>query len=56
MTEAANQGLAGIDDAPINRLDESRHPIMADIIKSSPLGRRGRSEEVANVVEFLTSE
>jgi NAD(P)-dependent dehydrogenase (short-subunit alcohol dehydrogenase family) len=46
----------GINDTPMNRLDESRHPIMADIIKSSPLGRRGRPEEVANVVEFLTSE
>lgn len=45
----------GINDTPMNHLDESRHPIMADIIATSPLGRRGRPEEVASVVEFLTS-
>jgi NAD(P)-dependent dehydrogenase (short-subunit alcohol dehydrogenase family) len=46
----------GINDTPMNRLDESRHPIMAEIIETSPLGRRGHPEEVANVVEFLTSD
>ena len=46
----------GINDTPMSRFDEQRHPIMAEIVKHSPLGRRGRPEEVANVVEFLTSE
>jgi NAD(P)-dependent dehydrogenase (short-subunit alcohol dehydrogenase family) len=40
----------------MNRLDESHHPVMADMIAASPLGRRGRPDEVAAVVEFLTSE
>jgi len=46
----------GINDTPMNRLDEERHPIMADFIKAGPLGRRGKPEEVAKVVAFLTSE
>jgi NAD(P)-dependent dehydrogenase (short-subunit alcohol dehydrogenase family) len=46
----------GINDTPMNRSDEARHPIMADIIASGPLGRRGRPEEVASVVEFLASD
>jgi NAD(P)-dependent dehydrogenase (short-subunit alcohol dehydrogenase family) len=46
----------GINDTPMNRLDEERHPIMAEMIKASPLGRRGKPEEVAKVVAFLTSD
>jgi NAD(P)-dependent dehydrogenase (short-subunit alcohol dehydrogenase family) len=46
----------GINDTPMNRLDESNHPIMAELIKSSPLGRRGTPVEIANVVDFLTSD
>jgi NAD(P)-dependent dehydrogenase (short-subunit alcohol dehydrogenase family) len=46
----------GINDTPMNRLDEERHPIMAEFIKSGPLGRRGKPEEVAKVVAFLTSD
>jgi NAD(P)-dependent dehydrogenase (short-subunit alcohol dehydrogenase family) len=46
----------GINDTPMNRLDEQNHPIMEDFIKAGPLGRRGQPEEVASVVAFLTSE
>lgn len=46
----------GINDTPMNRLDEQNHPIMEEFIKAGPLGRRGRPEEVANVVAFLTSD
>jgi len=46
----------GINDTPMNRLDEENHPIMADFIKAGPLGRRGKPEEVAKVVAFLTSD
>jgi NAD(P)-dependent dehydrogenase (short-subunit alcohol dehydrogenase family) len=46
----------GINDTPMNRLDEQNHPIMEQFIKGGPLGRRGRPEEVASVVAFLTSD
>ncbi len=46
----------GINDTPMNRTDEAKHPIMQDIIKNSPLGRRGSPVEVANVVSFLVSD
>ena len=46
----------GINDTPMSRRDEAHHPIMADIIKEGPLGRRGQPHEVAEVVAFLTSD
>ena len=46
----------GINDTPMSRQDEVHHPIMADIIKEGPLGRRGQPHEVAEVVAFLTSD
>ena len=47
----------GINDTPMNRLDESRHPIMADIIATSPLGPArysGRSCECGRIPERRT--
>lgn len=41
---------------PMSLNEEDRNPIMKDIAASSPIGRRGRAEEVANVVSFLTSD
>ena len=46
----------GINDTPMNRSEEAKNPVMLDMIKASPLGRRGTPAEVANVVDFLTSE
>jgi NAD(P)-dependent dehydrogenase (short-subunit alcohol dehydrogenase family) len=46
----------GINDTPMNRALEENQPIMQDIIESSPLGRRGTPEEIANVVAFITSD
>ena len=46
----------GINDTPMNRALEETNPIMLDIIKNSPLGRRGTPEEIANVVAFITSD
>ena len=45
----------GINDTPMNRLDEQNHPIMGEFIKAGPLGP-ARPEEVASVVAFLTSD
>jgi len=46
----------GINDTPMNQALEENQPIMADIIKNSPLGRRGTPEEIANVITFVTSD
>jgi NAD(P)-dependent dehydrogenase (short-subunit alcohol dehydrogenase family) len=40
---------------PMSLGEEDRNPVMKDIAASSPIGRRGRPEEVANLVSFLTS-
>jgi NAD(P)-dependent dehydrogenase (short-subunit alcohol dehydrogenase family) len=41
---------------PMSLNEQDRNPVMADIAARSPIGRRGRAEEVANVVSFLTSD
>jgi NAD(P)-dependent dehydrogenase (short-subunit alcohol dehydrogenase family) len=45
----------GINDTPMNRSEEVKNPVMLEMIKACPLGRRGTPEEIANVVSFLTS-
>jgi NAD(P)-dependent dehydrogenase (short-subunit alcohol dehydrogenase family) len=45
----------GINDTPMNRADEAKNPVMLDMIKACPLGRRGTPPEIANVIAFLTS-
>jgi NAD(P)-dependent dehydrogenase (short-subunit alcohol dehydrogenase family) len=45
----------GINDTPMNRSEEDKNPIMLEMIKACPLGRRGAPEEIANVIAFLTS-
>lgn len=46
----------GINDTPMNRALEEKQPIMAELIRNSPLGRRGTPEEIANVISFVISD
>ena len=41
---------------PMSLGEEERNPIMKEMAAQGPIGRRGRPEEVANVVSFITSE
>jgi NAD(P)-dependent dehydrogenase (short-subunit alcohol dehydrogenase family) len=45
----------GITDTPMNRREELKNPVMLKMIEAAPLGRRGETEEIANVIAFLTS-
>jgi NAD(P)-dependent dehydrogenase (short-subunit alcohol dehydrogenase family) len=45
----------GITDTPMGRGEEAKNPIMLKMVESCPLQRRGTSEEIANVIAFLTS-
>lgn len=40
---------------PMSLNEENRNPVMKQIAARSPIGRRGRPEEVANVISFITS-
>jgi NAD(P)-dependent dehydrogenase (short-subunit alcohol dehydrogenase family) len=41
---------------PMSLNEEDRNPVMKNIAARSPIGRRGRPEEVANLVSFITSD
>jgi NAD(P)-dependent dehydrogenase (short-subunit alcohol dehydrogenase family) len=46
----------GIIETPMGRQELERQPMMATMLEHTPLGRTGRAEEVAAVVEFLVSD
>jgi NAD(P)-dependent dehydrogenase (short-subunit alcohol dehydrogenase family) len=65
QTEAVRLGAAGaricavspgIIDTPQGRQEAENHPVMAEMVRRTPLGREGRSEEVAAAVTFLLSD
>jgi NAD(P)-dependent dehydrogenase (short-subunit alcohol dehydrogenase family) len=46
----------GIIETPMARGEAAANPIMEDVAKATPAGRWADADEVAAVVEFLTSE
>lgn len=52
----AGEGPLLLADRSKHLLEEMAHqPVMPEIIRQTPLGRSGRAEEVAEVVQFLCS-
>jgi NAD(P)-dependent dehydrogenase (short-subunit alcohol dehydrogenase family) len=46
----------GVVETPMSLQEAERNEIMHDVVKATPSGRWGRAEEVAAVVDFLTSD
>lgn len=46
----------GIIDTPQGRQEAAEHPIMQKLVEATPVGRTGRPEEIAAVVDFLLSD
>jgi NAD(P)-dependent dehydrogenase (short-subunit alcohol dehydrogenase family) len=51
-----NSLAPGLIDTPMGRQEAEQQPIMKVMLEKTPLGRLGRSEEVAAVVAFLLSD
>jgi NAD(P)-dependent dehydrogenase (short-subunit alcohol dehydrogenase family) len=51
-----NSLAPGLIDTPMGRQEAEQQPIMKVMLENTPLGRLGRSEEVAAVVAFLLSD
>jgi NAD(P)-dependent dehydrogenase (short-subunit alcohol dehydrogenase family) len=46
----------GLIDTPQGQQEAKEHPVMAEMLKATPLGRMGNSAEVARVVAFALSD
>ena len=46
----------GLIDTPQGQQEAEEHPVMAEMLKATPLGRLGSSREVAKVVAFALSD